>query len=609
MSRYRKGLLSLLKRPWFERVWIIQEVANAQSAIIQSGALSVPAHVFVLGPALLGLDVDPHVQSILELMPGPLEHVFRSISRQDDLITLLKKFRASKATDVRDKIFALHDLSCEPLNHELLRADYTKTLPEMAQNTIRYWFEMTTVTIHQVIDFLVDLETVDTMCLIPPESTQTTRETIQIPLQSDRNTALECVRDASLFLLGQKVTDGQGALHTELNRLRQKLNENQVRVKTDEDLFQVGLDEETSEFLNISPRARNEDILKVISWPGSGQNLHFLVVGKAREALLLAGLSGCEQICGLIADGSTDNKQELLQTTLRDAIASGYWNMLKLLLNIGLDANTKVEEGTLLQVASHRGHKHSVQRLLEHGADVNAQGGEYGTALQAATLTGQKQTVQLLLEQGADSSVQGRMHGTVLHAASFEGIEDIVRLLLRKGADPNARGVRNLTALQAASLNGHQQTVELLLENGADVNAHGGEHGTALQAASSKGHLQVVQLLLAKGADVNARGGQYRTALEAALLNGHKRIWKTLYELTCLDEQVPWDIELLRSVLVINDVDTAYKILAGHNKAQVVDRLRVLGIKDFEEFQGGLVRFQMPERSQWIYLRLSRFSG
>jgi ankyrin repeat protein len=45
--------------------------------------------------------------------------------------------------------------------------------------------------------------------------------------------------------------------------------------------------------------------------------------------------------------------------------------------------------------------------LLDKGANINAQGGEYGTALQAASAEGHKEVVEMLLGKGADDSGQG----------------------------------------------------------------------------------------------------------------------------------------------------------------------------------------------------------
>ena len=113
-----------------------------------------------------------------------------------------------------------------------------------------------------------------------------------------------------------------------------------------------------------------------------------------------------------------------------------------------------------LLLASEEGDETEVERLLDKGADVNAEGGEYGSALQAAS--------------------QG-------------GHEKVVQLLLDKGADVNARGGEYWSALVAASYRGHPYVVELLLDKGADVNI-----GRPLKAAATT---EISKMLMAKGAE------------------------------------------------------------------------------------------------------------
>jgi hypothetical protein len=69
-----------------------------------------------------------------------------------------------------------------------------------------------------------------------------------------------------------------------------------------------------------------------------------------------------------------------------------------------------------------------VQRRLESGADVNAQGGQYGNALRAASVNGHDQVVQRLLEWGADNNTQGE-EGNARQDASFDGHQQKGRLL------------------------------------------------------------------------------------------------------------------------------------------------------------------------------------
>jgi hypothetical protein len=71
-----------------------------------------------------------------------------------------------------------------------------------------------------------------------------------------------------------------------------------------------------------------------------------------------------------------------------------------------------------LYSASRKGLDVTVQKLLDRGADVNAQGGRYGNALQAASSDGHEKVVQLLLDGGADVNAQGGRYGNALQAAS-----------------------------------------------------------------------------------------------------------------------------------------------------------------------------------------------
>ena len=203
--------------------------------------------------------------------------------------------------------------------------------------------------------------------------------------------------------------------------------------------------------------------------------------------------------------------------------------IVKLLLNHKADVNAQGGPyGNALQAASSNGHDQIVQLLLSHQADVNAQGGPYGSALQAASFHGYNQIVQLLLNHKADVNAQGGPYGSALQAASFHGYNQIVQLLLNHKADVNAQGGPYGSALQAASFHGYNQIVKLLLNHKVDVNAQGRKYGSALQTASSRGHDQIVQLLLSHKADVNAQGGPYGSALQAASFHGHDQIVRLL---------------------------------------------------------------------------------
>ncbi|KAJ7263405.1 ankyrin repeat-containing domain protein [Mycena rebaudengoi] len=192
-------------------------------------------------------------------------------------------------------------------------------------------------------------------------------------------------------------------------------------------------------------------------------------------------------------------------------------------------AESKDRYGAALYHASWTGNAEFVQLLLEHGAEVNAGGGE-DSALQSASKNGHEAIVKLLLEHGAAVNTQNREYGSVLQAASRKGHEAIVKLLLEHGADVDARGEKGLNALELASDMGHEAIVKLLLDHGAHVNAADGEYRNALQLASNNGHEIVVKLLLEHGAVVNARDGNGWNALEIASDNGDKTVVELLLE-------------------------------------------------------------------------------
>ena len=115
-------------------------------------------------------------------------------------------------------------------------------------------------------------------------------------------------------------------------------------------------------------------------------------------------------------------------TALQAAIAGGHWQVVRLLLNAGANANDKhpfrlpikdprekelvygsragILCETALQVASVKGDVKTVELLINAGADVDALGGECGTALQAAAAGGHEEVVEMLLEADADVNLR-----------------------------------------------------------------------------------------------------------------------------------------------------------------------------------------------------------
>ncbi|OQD66277.1 hypothetical protein PENDEC_c056G05958 [Penicillium decumbens] len=264
----------------------------------------------------------------------------------------------------------------------------------------------------------------------------------------------------------------------------------------------------------------------------------YLIHQTAREFLVQK--SSSNSVSYLYSWTLTDTEDQMAVICLRyllmeDLEHDDEDSFVQLLLEKGAEVNAQGGEyGNALQAASCRGHEEIVQLLLERGAGVNTQGGEYGNALYAASVGEHHKVVQLLLEKGAEVNAQGGYFGNALQAASGghgkRGHDKIVQILLKKGAEINTQGGPFGNALQAASVGGHDEIVQLLLEKGAEINTQGGRFGNALQAASLEGHDKIVQLLVDEGADVNTQGGIFGNALQAASVGGHDKIVQLLLE-------------------------------------------------------------------------------
>jgi len=113
-EKYRQSwahLARIYKRPWFERLWVIQEIISARSATVVCGNCYIAWKEFLDSAWAI---VQPNVRilslglNFLPLMGA--ERVTNIGSTRDyagDLLLLLKRTQAAKCTDLRDKLYAL----------------------------------------------------------------------------------------------------------------------------------------------------------------------------------------------------------------------------------------------------------------------------------------------------------------------------------------------------------------------------------------------------------------------------------------------------------------------------------------------------------------------
>ncbi|MFH1672869.1 MAG: ankyrin repeat domain-containing protein [Pseudomonadota bacterium] len=197
-----------------------------------------------------------------------------------------------------------------------------------------------------------------------------------------------------------------------------------------------------------------------------------------------------------------------------------------------LKMNSQPDEKSTHQLiqASEKGNIDLLRELLNTGVDVNARSEEGATALILAAFAGHGDICRLLIDQEIDINATDKNGFTALMTACEAQVadKDLVALLIEKGADVNAASAGGSTALLSAAKTGNGEIVELLLSTSADINARNQHFVTPLIWAADQGHSQIVELLVAKGADIHARTDNGYTALAIAQENGHYSIVQVL---------------------------------------------------------------------------------
>ncbi|KAI1755698.1 heterokaryon incompatibility protein-domain-containing protein [Xylaria castorea] len=117
-----EGLDSIMKKAWWQRIWVVQETVVARKPVIYYGNFCAPWRMFAL--AAVGYDtgrvrdnldsVLTHLKSGQSLMQFTraimeIEPTRRNWEKKEPMVplTVLRKFRSRLATDPRDKVFAV----------------------------------------------------------------------------------------------------------------------------------------------------------------------------------------------------------------------------------------------------------------------------------------------------------------------------------------------------------------------------------------------------------------------------------------------------------------------------------------------------------------------
>ncbi|KAL0632553.1 hypothetical protein Q9L58_008574 [Maublancomyces gigas] len=196
-------------------------------------------------------------------------------------------------------------------------------------------------------------------------------------------------------------------------------------------------------------------------------------VDRDRTPLRTAAMQGDLEIVRLLLDkgASVESRGTSGETALLVAARYGRGAVVDLLLRRGCNVNAEGDNvyGNALNAAASFDNQETIRLLLEKGAHIHHECGEFGSALSNAAASGSLETVKLLLENGARFDASAGEYGSVLGcAARFAGIE-VVKQLMRDGVVRGSRFGGHLaviaTAVIAAAAHGGDPEVVKFFHN------------------------------------------------------------------------------------------------------------------------------------------------
>ena len=155
-------------------------------------------------------------------------------------------------------------------------------------------------------------------------------------------------------------------------------------------------------------------------------------------------------------------------TSLHFAVNEKQFEVVKLLLEVGADANSKADSVSPLELAVRRGSCEITKLLLENGATPSDQS-DIGFLLGIAKTQHNSNLVNLLWNPPDKNPVQHIVVRHKIHDAAASGDVHLVEELAKSSSLlVNVTDSDRLTPLDYAVINGHIGIAELLLRHGAD---------------------------------------------------------------------------------------------------------------------------------------------
>ncbi|KAH9224675.1 heterokaryon incompatibility protein-domain-containing protein [Leptodontidium sp. 2 PMI_412] len=146
----KETILNLLQRPWFQRIWVLQEVAAARHIVMMCGPIEIDGYAFCVG--LKSLELSYAASPELQTLPSVTYLIERAGLRSNYTANSPEKFSLNtrclaepidmfhtrKATEVRDKVYALLGMSSDNPDEAGLQPDYELPWKVLFQQLVKF---------------------------------------------------------------------------------------------------------------------------------------------------------------------------------------------------------------------------------------------------------------------------------------------------------------------------------------------------------------------------------------------------------------------------------------------------------------------------------------
>ena len=186
-----------------------------------------------------------------------------------------------------------------------------------------------------------------------------------------------------------------------------------------------------------------------------------------------------------------------------------------------------------------------LQRLIAHGADLDARDSRGMSALHVAAALAREEELKLLVAAGAAPDRRAADGQTALGVALASGRRDLADWLDWRGWRLPRRPLQP-NDVPAAAIVGDTDAVRRLLDIGLPVDAVDSQGCSALLRAAGGGHGVLVQLLLARGAKPGLAANTGATPLSAAVSMRQTEIVEQLLDAGAgLEQRLPGEVTVL----------------------------------------------------------------